>query len=759
MPSQSEGIGFTPDDKVQVHAEGAIRLICSAFRSHDDGLPEWIKNGSDMYARKDASPSESVILVLLQDRNSKQNVPAMVGCLDFGGMTTANIEQRFRNWADPDAAGDAALAEGGHGNGGKCYMTQLFESYSYLHTVYQGRGNRYGFKDGSVQPGYFPSPAEGRGYKVDDPDAELTQALAPFHLAIDDLPETARSVWQKNRGFTLVLGVGAKSLARGGIRVRKWIDTLRGHQQMVRSLQRNQIFVFHNGAVQTGADPLRLEEIRPIPGAETPRTIDIPAELPDPNTEDMVDTGAVTGSSRLVLRTSDVSMRWSLKARHTINGWTHNKRPTGYWEVPALSRSGYADKIYGDIYLDALAGYKQNDRRNHSDAPLTRAIRDWVSKQIEEYCAEFVKLDRLQATKEERDELSRLNDQMNAWKNRFLDREFGGVGDGGSGGTGGKPRPRLPRGEVARVVLAVNHNHAGQGVTFRPSLDFFDSVGTRVRAVPYEWKSSDWAVATVDGDLNMITTYAPGRAEITAICKGSGLASNTVVIEVLDITNIELSPTEMEIRSGGRQPITATVTTRDGRTLQGIYLVWTEDKIAIVSVGSGGMVFGLSPGESSIVAGDNQTISAPANIKVLERGEQGKDGGSGYPKILLSEIDIDPLSEAPPVFSEAEPPVYQRVQDVDHNLWWINMASPLARRYVDTARGGGSNTAGWRVYLLERYIEVMVKILLTYDFTHGQELSFETMLRRWEEESVVMQQRAVASLQGFLEGREIEASA
>jgi hypothetical protein len=270
-PRQSEGIGFTPDDSVHVHAQGAIRLICSAFRSHDDGLPEWVKNSSDMYARQDAPPSASAILVLLQDKNTAQTTPAMIACLDFGGMTTADIEQRFRNWADPDAAGDVRLTEGGHGNGGKCYMTQLFDAYSYIHTVSQGRGNRYGFKDGSFQPGYFPSPAQGRGYKVEDPDGELRQALRPFHLSITDLPKAALSAWRNSRGFTLVLGVGAKSLPRGRIPVRKWIDTLRGHQQMVRSLQRNQVFVFHNGVLQTTADPLKLEDIRSIPGAETPR--------------------------------------------------------------------------------------------------------------------------------------------------------------------------------------------------------------------------------------------------------------------------------------------------------------------------------------------------------------------------------------------------------------------------------------------------------------------------------------------------------
>lgn len=129
-----EDIAFTPDDSVHVHEEGAIRLICANLRSHEDGLPEWIKNSSDMYARKDTPAERSIILILLQD--GRKGAPSVVGCLDFGGMTTADIEERFRNWADPEAAGTNESVEGGHGNGGKCYMTQMFESHSCLHTLW-----------------------------------------------------------------------------------------------------------------------------------------------------------------------------------------------------------------------------------------------------------------------------------------------------------------------------------------------------------------------------------------------------------------------------------------------------------------------------------------------------------------------------------------------------------------------------------------------------------------------------------------------
>ena len=179
-----------------------------------------------------------------------------------------------------------------------------------------------------------------------------------------------------------------------------------------------------------------------------------------------------------------------------------------------------------------------------------------------------------------------------------------------------------------------------------------------------------------------------------------------------------------------RQPITATVTTKDGRTLQGLYLIWTEDNSDIVSVGSGGMAFGLTPGESSVAAGDNQVLSAtPTHIKVLERGEKGKDGGSGFPRILLSEIDDDPLGEGAPDILKAEPPVYQRVQDVDHNIWWINMGSPLARRYIDTARGGGANSREWRVWF-QMASESWSGSAPTHSMAMSEVLM---MLRRWEE--------------------------
>ena len=55
---------YTPDNDIKVHEEGAIKLICSHFQSHENGLPEWLKNSADAYARTNAPEHKRVVFVI-----------------------------------------------------------------------------------------------------------------------------------------------------------------------------------------------------------------------------------------------------------------------------------------------------------------------------------------------------------------------------------------------------------------------------------------------------------------------------------------------------------------------------------------------------------------------------------------------------------------------------------------------------------------------------------------------------------------------
>ena len=79
-----DGFRYTPDDDIKVHEVGAINIICSAYQSHENGLPEWAKNAADEYARRDVDADRRVIILILSDGAGKRK--PSISCLDFAGM-------------------------------------------------------------------------------------------------------------------------------------------------------------------------------------------------------------------------------------------------------------------------------------------------------------------------------------------------------------------------------------------------------------------------------------------------------------------------------------------------------------------------------------------------------------------------------------------------------------------------------------------------------------------------------------------------
>lgn len=171
-------LDFEKDANIRIHAKGAIAQLCSMFRSHEQGLPEWMKNSNTVYANVNAASEDRIVTILFGTKGDRR----YIALLDHVGMSVEDIEGRFSDWGNPDAfKGDAVsdeIREGGHGNGGKCYMTQMFESHSYLHTVRNNRGSRYGFVGDDPNPGYFPNKQDGRGFPISKTADELRRALS-----------------------------------------------------------------------------------------------------------------------------------------------------------------------------------------------------------------------------------------------------------------------------------------------------------------------------------------------------------------------------------------------------------------------------------------------------------------------------------------------------------------------------------------------------------------------------------------------------
>lgn len=745
---------YTPDPDLKVHGAGAIKLICAAFQSHEDGLPEWVKNSADEYARTNVPAADRVIIVFLSDAKHRR-LPT-ISCLDFGGMTSATILEHFRHWGSPEASQQSrggSGVQGGHGNGGKCYMTQMFEDRSYIYTVLGDRGNLYGVPGGSVEFGFIPDREHGRDFEAPDVTGELDKALEGIGCRTATIEKILEDRLSDLRGFTFTVGVWPRGYRRK-IRAKALVESLRNHPQMVRTLETCKVYVVANGEIALGGNLLAPPPIEPIAGAETPLEIGIPARVKDPQTGQRISTtkdgSYVTGT--LALLTSKKRMRWSMKGRHNVR-FEANGEIIGFVPVPDLDvRSAYKDQIYGTCRLDALAEFKQNQRAALAESPLTRGVRNFIASQVEEYCRQFEQRDRRSHDQKARSEISRINEVLDHWKNQFLNEVVGQ--QWGVGGIGEPPKPPpLPSGKPVRIEMQVRKRRLGRGVAIRPRLRFFDADDRRVRAVPIRWVSDDNNVAMVDEGLQIITAFSTGTAAIHAETEDGGLCSNDVPVEVVEIEQLAVEPEAVSLTVGSRSSLIARCRLRDGTEATDVQLIWTEGNPDVARVSASGMVFGVGQGQTEVTVGDDYALAdnaATVTVGAGESGGPGRDRGRGFPRILVSgEIDPDPDTGEYVHLSSDHPPVYQRPQDVERNIWWINSGAPLAKLFLNAREGYGYETREWRMYHLERLMDIIVQIAVEY-LAEG-DLPAAEWTQRWGDEVARIQAAVASDLRGFIE--------
>ena len=65
-----------------------------------------------------------------------------------------------------------------------------------------------------------------------------------------------------------------------------------------------------------------------------------------------------------------------------------------------------------------------------------------------------------------------------------------------------------------------------------------------------------------------------------------------------------------------------------------------------------------------------------------------------------------PYDKEPPVFHKDNGLVFQRQIDIEHNVWWINLASPLARLIYEQH---GEVSEQWVMYLGERMADAAIE--------------------------------------------------
>ena len=434
--------------------QAVLDLIGNEFRfDHAKGLAEWLKNSSDAYLREGVPDADQLMIVRFSETGKSLS---RIECIDFVGMSKKQIDEAFKRFFDPQAAKKGAKQAnlktlGGHGNGGKFYMRQMFKTSRAI-TYRDGLMNIFGF---NAQRQYgFEEGFENRKMGLDE--ALAKGGIDKLHLPEDIMKQLRDGV----TGFTVVAGEKPERV-KGTSTLKVLLDKLIFHPQARRLIERKPVFAVFND--ESELHRLTAPKLEPKEGFELPTITEIPSCLSYEGEAVTFTSTKYPYAGRLVLKTSKEPLRSNLSTLNTID-FIGEVGVIGTYRVHELGAtrfSGQVEFIYGEcecpILEDPDHDCVRNDRQKLIENDRTNALLEWVRDQVESLAERMETKNRQQRKAQDLKNTSALNEILNRWKDRFMnqvwmemfagqgpagvsgtDKAGGGVGKGDQKHTGGK---------------------------------------------------------------------------------------------------------------------------------------------------------------------------------------------------------------------------------------------------------------------------------------------------------------------------------
>lgn len=612
-------------EEANVIDDHLLDIIGNEFKfDHEKGLAEWLKNSADAYIRMGISDSEQYILARMNDGSRND---AMMEIIDFVGMSQTDIEKAFKRWGDPEAAkrGLNKKVHGGHGNGGKFYMRQMFVT-SHFVTYKEGRLSIFGFND-KRKYGF----ADGFKAKKVKP----FEAIKVAGIANIFFPDKIKEMILDGRcGFTVVRGIGPEWM-RNKIKFSKLIGKFKNHPQARRILSRINVWVSHNDGDYILLKP---DELKSLVGFETPRVFEIPKELKyfedGEETVVPITNKKYSNSGRLIVKTSEEALTRGGKLgdlnRVDIVGEIGVLASYQLLEI-GVGTFPQASFLYGEcecpILEDPEMDCVKNDRAKLVPNPRSNALIEWIRSKIDEVAGEIVSKEKAEQEADQKKISAAFNDYLNKWKDRFMNKIMSDLTQGG-GGT-------LENGD--------DEGH-----------------GRKILEVPENGLEFSFPVAEIPkGEEKKITLKALVPEPIPI---------GSIISLTIGNSKIKVADRELKIKSDGLRA-----------TLKGESIAILNTYVSGDEIGEEGRLLakiGKLKAEIVLRVVESSTSDKSKKPKAPRVLLSGTD---------LDPLGISPGGTV--ILTERNPLVYQRVQDVAEGVYWINTQSPLAKailtRYAD----------------------------------------------------------------------------
>jgi hypothetical protein len=699
----------------------AIDLLARFFNSHKKGLPEWLKNAREAYLRRNTPEDQRQVVI-----NFQRDTEPYLECIDFVGISGDDIEERYLEWANPDAATSGlktGQAEGGQGNGGKAYLRQMFAK-GYFVSICDGKLSVVSFTDiNKYHLDFVPNEKQGKSIDGDSPVLPRVRAYAAAWLRAFDLPA--------DHNITIVRGVGPVK----SVDVDRLLDDLQQSPQTRQTLRTCTVQFFVNGA---NPRAIKIHEPPLHPAFPNPIVVKVPVSLSYGGLEVATTRPPEYPQGELELRVSAKPLHGQALANwNRIDFHGNGVSVIGFKEVPELplQYGQYASHLFGrcsvPLLVDPKDNYEMQGRGPLNEGLLSNALYRFIASEADKILSTLAKaLENTEAGKK-RKNLERLNAKLAAWIESKL-VNIGGFSETGEGDGAGKPgrKKREHKEHDPAVAVKVHRDKLDicLGVTsYELRAVAYDATGKPVPPGKVIWKSNDPSIVAVDSQTGKVEPRSVGVSTII-VKTDSGLSSMPMLVQVYEAAEIKIkTPSPARVGSNRRLPINVVVVTATGQTVKNPALDWRSTNRFIVSVGQDGNAVGGEIGEAEVVAVTRKVVSNPLQIEI-EKGAGGKPkgGGKGRPQILLSDQNLCPFDHSRVVLNDTDPPVYQRPYkpDYDNNIFWINLQHPLASELLKA----GEESVRWRTYHFERVVDVFVMIEVRRKFGDSETLNVDELL-------------------------------
>ncbi len=755
-------IDFKASETIKMNMIHGLDQLSSRYQSIKDGLPELIKNSKDHYFRLNVKDKNERQIVVIISEDKTQ-----LGVLDFAGAQLSDFDG-WEEWNSQTANRKemSENIEAGFGNGGKSFMVRGCLKKSSLCGYINGKINKKGFindlKDLKYKTVTFKTKDKDLISDLKDEDFKkvLNKEIEPFGISFDQLPLDAKNSFLKRKSFTLVHLYDLKDWKKvdeftRDRKIRMVPADLMSHAQASLTIETCFVWV-QKGSKLVYPKPLEVTELEPMSELKEIKFLQLPNELEDPTTGEIIKLN-VTDKDGLQIFPCNQNLRNTdtLKARNVVRIW-NNRNIVANWSIADLAPTTMSGFIHAKLVCAALTEEYQDGstRMTLVDSALTRALRHWTIKMLNEVISNIQELQSEKESSEDKLKASKALDKIRELMSKFLEQNNENNLNDGENNSQRKREINIKWGQrLDEIILESKETQVlkiAHGVNVPIIIKGYELDKEKrlpLKSLPPFFINSERDIVDLI-TRNSIKGEQDGITKAHLETRDAKIKSNKVEVHIVKLKDIQVNYENRLIKQGERFDINIIGITEDGQMKENVFFETSIDEEGMGKINrSGTFIAGTQEGIATIRIryGEGEEDFKKILLKVGKEKTEDKNS-SDIPLIMFCG-DIAPGRENWPENQRTIPAGESYPTIIDSEPFWLNIPPAIIwinarskeakkiREMGTEKRLVGMKSKTFQDFLLVKCFEILKRLKLKQKISDSSITFIETLQRLSQSET------------------------